>query len=166
MGPSGIGATVNVVFKGADGSETTYVSGNSFANIRMDSVQILTDQFFRPKDLGKTTTIYAEWSSPTSFHNYAATSNSITMEYNDVTDPGVSITTNPTSYRNDHSPNYGSDHSNTRRNNIRTDYRDPYTFSNRVISPCLPGYFVSPWSTCSVPEIKKPPFSRARSKKP
>ena len=96
VGPSGIGATVNVIFKGADGSETTYASGNSFADIAMNSVQILTDQFFLPKDLGKTTTIYAEWSSPTSFHNYAATSNSITMEYNDVTDPGVSITTNPT----------------------------------------------------------------------
>lgn len=96
VGPSGIGAKVNVIFKGADGSETTYVSGNSFADIHMDSVQILTSQFFLPKDLGKTTTIYAEWSSPTSFHNYAATSNSITMEYNDVTDPGVSITTNPT----------------------------------------------------------------------
>ncbi|HJK52131.1 MAG TPA: hypothetical protein O0X60_03325, partial [Methanocorpusculum sp.] len=90
-------ATVNVVFKGADGSETTYVSGNSFADIRVDSVQILTSQFFLPKDLGKTTTIYAEWSDPTSFHNYAEKSNSITMEYNDVTDPGVSITTNPTS---------------------------------------------------------------------
>ena len=96
VGPSGIDAKVNVIFKGADGSETTYVSGNSFANIRMDSVQILTSQFFLPKDLGKTTTIYAEWSDPTSFHNYAEKSNSITMEYNDVTDPGVSITTNPT----------------------------------------------------------------------
>ena len=96
VGPSGIGATVNVVFKGADGSETTYASGNSFANIPMTSVQVLTTETFRPKDLGKTTTIYAEWSSPTSFHNYASTSNSITMEYNDVTDPGVSITTNPT----------------------------------------------------------------------
>lgn len=96
VGPSGIGAKVNVIFKGADGSETTYVSGNSFADIRVDSAQVLTKASFRPKDLGKTTTIYAEWSSPTSFHNYAATSNSITMEYNDVTDPGVSITTNPT----------------------------------------------------------------------
>ena len=96
VGPSGIGAKVNVIFKGADGSETTYVSGNSFADIDMNSVQVLTEASFRPKDLGKTTTIYAEWSSPTSFHNYAATSNSITMEYNDVTDPGVSITTNPT----------------------------------------------------------------------
>ena len=85
-----------VIFKGADGSETTYASGNSFADIHMDSVQILTSQFFLPKDLGKTTTIYAEWSDPTSFHNYAEKSNSITMEYNDVTDPGVSITTNPT----------------------------------------------------------------------
>ena len=74
VGPSGIGAKVNVIFKGADGSETTYVLGNSFADIDMNSVQV-----------------------PTSFHNYAATSNSITMEYNDVTDPGVSITTNPTS---------------------------------------------------------------------
>ena len=99
VGPSGIDldAKVNVIFKGADGSETTYVSGHSFADIRVDSVQVLTKASFRPKDLGKTTTIYAEWSSPTSFHNYAATSNSITMEYNDVTDPGVSITTNPTS---------------------------------------------------------------------
>ena len=99
VGPSGIdlGAKVNVIFKGADGSETTYVSGNSFADIAMDSVQVLTEASFRPKDLGKTTTIYAEWSSPTSFHNYAEKSNSITMEYNDVTDPGVSITTNPTS---------------------------------------------------------------------
>ena len=99
VGPSGIdlGAKVNVIFKGADGSETTYVLGNSFADIDMNSVQVLTEASFRPKDLGKTTTIYAEWSSPTSFHNYAATSNSITMEYNDVTDPGVSITTNPTS---------------------------------------------------------------------
>ena len=96
VGPSGIGAKVNVIFKGADGSETTYASGNSFADIDMNSVQVLTEASFLPKDLGKTTTIYAEWSSPTSFHNYAATSNSITMEYNDVTDPGVSITTNPT----------------------------------------------------------------------
>ena len=96
VGPSGIDAKVNVIFKGADGSETTSVSGYSFANIHMDSVQILTSQFFLPKDLGKTTTIYAEWSDPTSFHNYAEKSNSITMEYNDVTDPGVSITTNPT----------------------------------------------------------------------
>lgn len=97
VGPSGIDATVNVIFKGADGSETTYASGYSFADILVDSVQVLTTASFRPKDLGKTTTIYAEWSYPTSFHNYAATSNSITMEYNDVTDPGVSITTNPTS---------------------------------------------------------------------
>ena len=97
VGPSGIDATVNVIFKGADGSETTYASGYSFADILVDSVQVLTTASFRPKDLGKTTTIYAEWSYPTSFHNYAATSNSITMEYNDVTVPGVSITTNPTS---------------------------------------------------------------------
>ncbi len=96
VGPSGIGAKVNVVFKGADGSETTSVSGNSFADIPMDSAQILTTASFRPKDLRQTTTIYAEWSYPASFHNYAAKSNSIVMNYNDVTDPGLSITFNPT----------------------------------------------------------------------
>lgn len=96
VGPSGLGARVNVVFKGADGSETTYVSGNSFADIAVDSAQVLTTRSFRPKDLGKTTTIYAEWSSPSSFHNYAEKSNSITMNYNDVADPGLNITFNPT----------------------------------------------------------------------
>ncbi|MCZ9312223.1 MAG: hypothetical protein O0V67_02500 [Methanocorpusculum sp.] len=96
VGPSGLGVKVNVVFKGADGSQTTYVSGNSFADIDMNSAQVLTTQSFRPKDLGKTTTIYAEWSTPASFHNYAEKSNSITMDYNDVTDPGLVITFNPT----------------------------------------------------------------------
>jgi hypothetical protein len=96
VGPSGLGSKVNVIFKGADGSETTYVSGKNFADIAMDSAQVLTVQAFRPKDLGKTTTIYAEWSYPASFHNYAAKSNSITMNYNDVADLGLTITFNPT----------------------------------------------------------------------
>ncbi|HJJ96874.1 MAG TPA: hypothetical protein O0X38_04460 [Methanocorpusculum sp.] len=95
VGPSGLNAKVNVVFKGADGSETTYVSGSSFADIPVNSAQVLTTQSFRPKDLGKTITIYAEWSDPASFHNYAQKSNSITMDYTDVTDPGLSITFNP-----------------------------------------------------------------------
>lgn len=96
VGPSGLGAKVNIIFRGVDGSETTYVSGNSFADIAVNSAQVLTSQSFRPKDLGKTTTIYAEWSFPATFHNYAAKSNSITMNYNDVTDPGLVITFNPT----------------------------------------------------------------------
>ncbi|MDE2545430.1 MAG: hypothetical protein O0W99_01340 [Methanocorpusculum sp.] len=96
VGPSGLGAKVNVVFQGADGSETTYVSGSNFADIPVNSAQVLTTQSFRPKDLGKTTTIYAEWSEPASFSNYAQKSNSITMDYTDVTDPGLTITFNPT----------------------------------------------------------------------
>lgn len=99
VGPSGIGASVNVIFKGADGSETTSVSGSSFSDITMTSSQLLTTQSFRPKDLRQTTSIYAEWNQPASFHNYAAKSNVITMNYNDVTDPGLTITFNPTTVR-------------------------------------------------------------------
>lgn len=64
VGPSGLGTKVNVVFRGFDGSETIYVSGNSFADIPMNSAQILITQSFRPQDLRQTTTIYAEWSEP------------------------------------------------------------------------------------------------------
>ncbi|MDU9376254.1 hypothetical protein McpSp1_08520 [Methanocorpusculaceae archaeon Sp1] len=96
VGPSGVGATANVVFKGIDGAETTYASGSNFANIPIDSAQVLTTQAFRPEDLRQTTTIYAEWNTPASFHNYAPKSNSITMNYDDVGNSGTHITFNPT----------------------------------------------------------------------
>lgn len=90
-------ATVDIIFRNQDGSETTFVSDNSFAAIPLDGAQVITSQYFIPKDLGRGVwTIYAKWNTPESFHNFAGESNAITMDYGSVINPGLTITTNPT----------------------------------------------------------------------
>ena len=90
-------ATVDIIFRNQDGSETTFVSDNSFAAIPLTGPQVITSQFFIPKDLGRGIwTIYAKWNTPESFHNFATESNTITMDYGSVINPGLTITTNPT----------------------------------------------------------------------
>lgn len=74
-------ATVDIIFRNEDGAETTFVSGKNYAGISIDSAKVVVPMSFYPNDLGPGLwTIYAKWSSPTGFKNYAPTSNVIKLD--------------------------------------------------------------------------------------